>query len=96
MHRLPEPSQHGERVGEVGVRTIHADEIADLLGELQGLAEAGHTLVATAEVGEVAAEHGERPELCLAGADAPRQLERLLGDRQRLRLPPAHHQRACE
>ena len=73
-----------------------ADEIADLLGELQGLAEVGDTLVAAAEVGEVAAEHGERPELCLAGADAPRQRERLLGDRQRLRMPPGHHQRACE
>ena len=38
----------------------------------------GETLVAVAEVSEVAAENGERSDLCLACADAPSERERLL------------------
>ena len=75
---------------------LQAEVIADLLGELQGLTEVGEALLAAAEVGEVAAEHGERPDLCLACADLPSERERLLGDRQRLRVAPGHHQPARE
>ena len=66
--------------------------IADLLGELDGLTKMGETFLAAAEVGEVAGEHGERADLCLACADLPSERERLLRDRQRLRMAPDHHQ----
>ena len=56
----------------------------------------GETLLAAAEVGEVAAEHGERSDLCLACADVSRERERLLADRQRLRMAPGHHQPSRE
>ena len=69
--RLPRPSQHRQHVGEDDVRSFQAEVIADLLGELQGLAKMAEALVGAAEVGEVAAEHGERPDLCLARADTP-------------------------
>src|SRR6185312_15778936 len=83
--------QHCQRIGEVGVRAGQAEVIADFLGELQGPAEVGGTLLAAAKVDEVAAEHGERPYLCLACAELPGQRERLLADRQRLRMAPGHH-----
>ena len=94
--RLSGPAQHRQHVGEIDVRSFQADAIADLLGELQGLTKVGETLVAAAEVGEVAAEHGERSDLCLACADTPSERERLLGNRQRLRIAPGHHQRPGE
>ncbi len=94
--RLSRPSEHRQHVGEMDVRSFQADAIADLLGELQGLTKMGETLVAAAEVGEVAAEHGERPALRLACADGARERERLLADRQRLRMAPGHHQRSRE
>ena len=92
--RLAGPAQHRQRVGEVDVRAFQAQVIADLLGEPQGLAKMGETLLAAAEVGEVGAEHGERPDLCLARADLPGERERLLADRQRLGVAPGHHQPA--
>ena len=94
--RLSGPSQHRQRVGEIDVRSLQAEAIADLLGELQGLTKMGDTLLAAAEVGEVAAEHGERSDLRLACADIPSERERLLADRQRLRVAPGHHQRPRE
>ena len=83
--RLSQPSQHRQRVGEVDVHAVEAPVIADLLGELQGLAKLGETLVGSAEVGEADAAHGQRSDLCLACADGASERERLLGDRQRLR-----------
>jgi hypothetical protein len=56
--------------------------IAALLGEPQGLPETGQAFVAATEVGEVAAEHGERPQLGRRGADRSRERERLLADGQ--------------
>ena len=66
--------------------------ITDLLGELQGLANIGDALLAAAELGEIDAQHGERPDLCLACAETAGEHERLLGYRQRLRIAPGHHQ----
>ena len=77
--RLSGPSQHRQHVGEVDVRSFQAEAIADLLGELQGLPKMREALLAAAEVGEVAAEHGERSDLRLACADRPSERERLLG-----------------
>ena len=94
--RLAGPSQHRQRVGEIDVRAFQADAIADLLGEPQGLPKMRETLLAAAEVGEVAAEHGERSDLRLACADTPSERERLLADRQRLRMAPGHHQPSRE
>ena len=37
--RLSGPSEHRQHVGEIDVRSVQADAIADLLGELQGLAK---------------------------------------------------------
>ena len=65
--------------------------IADLLGEPHGVTEVADAFVAAAEVGKVAREHGERPDLGLAGAGLAGERERLLGQRQRLRVPPGHH-----
>ena len=70
--------------------------IADLLGEPQRLPELREALVAAAEVGEVAAEHRERPDLRLARADRASERERLLADRQRLVVAPGQHQPARE
>ena len=53
--RLPGPSQHRERVREVGVRPLQAEVVADLLGEPHGVTEVADAFVAAAEVGEVAA-----------------------------------------
>ena len=64
--RLSRPAQHRQRVGEVDVRPLQAQRIADLLGEPQGLAQMDQTLLGAAEIGQVAAEHGERPDLRLA------------------------------
>ena len=52
--------------------------IADLLGELQGSVKLGETLLASAEVGEAAAAHGQRSDLCLACTDGASKRERLL------------------
>ena len=78
------------------VRSLQADAIADLLGELQGLTKMGDTLLTAAEVGEVAAEHRERSDLRLACADIPSERERLFADRQRLRMAPGHPQHPRE
>ena len=68
----------------------------NLLGELQSLTKVAEAFVAVAEVGEVAAEHGERSHLCFAGADVPSERERLLANRQRLLMAPSHDQRPGE
>ena len=90
--RLSWPAQHRQHVGEIHVRPFQADEIANLLGELQSLTKMVEAFFAVAEEGEVAAEHGERSHLCFAGADLPSERERLLANRQRLRIAPSHHQ----
>jgi hypothetical protein len=90
--RFPWPSQHDQHVGEVDVRPVQAPVVADLFGELHGVAKMGQALLGAAEVDQVAAEHGERPDLCLAGADIPRERERLLADRQRLLVALDQHQ----
>jgi hypothetical protein len=53
-------------------------------------------LVTTAEVGEIAANDRERPNLRRARADIPGQRQRLPADRQRVGMPPGHHQAAGE
>ena len=78
------------------VRPVQADVISDLFGELEGLAKTCHTLLTATEVGEVAAEHGQRPDLCFACAESSGERERLLGDWQRLRMTPHHRQRPRE
>ena len=59
--------------------------IAALLGELERLPEMRDALVGAAEVGEVAAEDHERPELRRVRADRTRERERLLADRRATR-----------
>ena len=68
--------------------------IANLLGEADGLTEMGETFLPAAKVGEVAGNHGECADLRLACADLPSVRERVLCDRQRLRVAPDHHQSA--
>ena len=80
--RLPRPSQHGQHVGEGDVHPLQGHRIADFPGEPHGLPEPGEALVAAAEVGEVAAEHGERPQLGRPCLRRSRELQRLLADRE--------------
>ena len=49
----------------------------------------GDAILGVAEVGEVAAEHGECSDLRLARTDGPGERERLLPNRQRLHVTPA-------
>jgi hypothetical protein len=56
--RLPGPSQLRQHVAEIDVRAFQAKVITNLLGQLQGLAKMGDTLLAPAEAGEIASEHG--------------------------------------
>ena len=56
----------------------------------------GDPLLAAAEIGEVAAEHRERSDLRLARTDISSERERLLADRQRLRVAPDHPQNPRE
>ena len=80
--RLPGPAEHGQHVGEGDVHPLQGHRIADFPGEPHGLAEPGQALLAAAEVGEVAAELGERPQLGRSRPGRPRERERLLADHE--------------
>jgi hypothetical protein len=92
--RLCRPSHHRQHVSERDVRSVQRQGISTLLGELQGLPHPREALVGAAEIGEIAAEHLERPELCRTRADRARELECLLADRERLLMAPGQLQ-AC-
>jgi hypothetical protein len=78
------------------VGAIQAQVIAGVLGESHGVPEIGQPLVGAAAVGEVDAEHGERSHLGRGRAGLPGQRERLVGERQRLRVASGDHQPARE
>ena len=80
LGRLPGPTQHGERVGDVDVRPVQAPVITDLGGELQCVAKLCDPVVAAAEVSEVACEDGTRPDFRFTGSDLSGKVERHLPD----------------
>ena len=70
--------------------------IAELLGELQGVAKMGEALLAAAEVCEVPAEVLDCPGLDRVRADRTCECERLLTDRERLVEAPGERQSVRE
>ena len=80
--RLPGPAQHGQHVSERDIGPLESHGITAFAREPHGLREPSEALVTAAEVGEVAAEHGERPQLGWACPDRSREHERLLADRE--------------
>jgi hypothetical protein len=63
------------------VRSLQSNGIGALLGEPQGQPELREALLGAAEVGEVRAEHRQRPQLGPVRADGTGERERLLADR---------------
>ena len=82
--RLPRPAQHRQHVGEGDVGPLQHHGVGTLFGGPLDLPLPLQPLSAVSEVGEVAAEHRQRPLLGRARADPPGDRERLLTDRQRL------------
>ena len=78
---LPWASEHRQRVGERDVGLLQCERVVDSPGELDGLIELGEALVGATEIGEVAADRDERPDLDVGRADQARELERLLAHR---------------